>query len=229
MFSNWKIGKRLGLSFALSIVLVAVVAMAGFWGLSQTVQTTYSILHRDGRLMNLALQAQVDGLNLRRFEKDMFLNIGDKKKETDYSQKWNTSHAELVDELNAVDKLVTGQDDKELLKNLRADLSTYTIGFQSVLQKVADKKIKNAPQANTAMTPFKDDIHRMDQALDGFANKNVQRMNAKEKVVTDAETRTRATMWAIFGGGIVTAFLMSFRVKYALIVGIALVSILSWP
>lgn len=37
-------------------------------------------------------------------------------------------------------------------------------------------------------------------------------------------------MWtAIFGGGIVTAFLMSFRVKYALIVGIALVSILSWP
>ncbi|KAH6669145.1 permease [Plectosphaerella plurivora] len=37
-------------------------------------------------------------------------------------------------------------------------------------------------------------------------------------------------MWtAIFAGGIVTAFLMSFRVKYALIVGIALVSILSWP
>ncbi|KAM0274887.1 hypothetical protein ACHAQH_007776 [Verticillium albo-atrum] len=37
-------------------------------------------------------------------------------------------------------------------------------------------------------------------------------------------------MWtAIFAGGIVTAYLMSFRVKYALIIGIALVSILSWP
>ncbi|KAI8249619.1 putative xanthine/uracil permease [Colletotrichum sp. SAR 10_98] len=37
-------------------------------------------------------------------------------------------------------------------------------------------------------------------------------------------------MWtAIFAGGVVTAYLMSFRVKYALIIGIALVSILSWP
>jgi AGZA family xanthine/uracil permease-like MFS transporter len=37
-------------------------------------------------------------------------------------------------------------------------------------------------------------------------------------------------MWlGIMCGGIVTAFLMSFRVKYALIAGIALVSILSWP
>ncbi len=37
-------------------------------------------------------------------------------------------------------------------------------------------------------------------------------------------------MWlGILCGGIVTAFLMSFRVKYALITGIALVSILSWP
>lgn len=37
-------------------------------------------------------------------------------------------------------------------------------------------------------------------------------------------------MWVgIMCGGMVTAFLMSFRVKYALIIGIALVSILSWP
>ncbi|KAF7559854.1 hypothetical protein G7046_g4299 [Stylonectria norvegica] len=37
-------------------------------------------------------------------------------------------------------------------------------------------------------------------------------------------------LWvAVFCGGIVTSFLMAFRVKYALIIGIALVSILSWP
>ncbi|PNY24451.1 Xanthine/uracil/vitamin C permease [Tolypocladium capitatum] len=37
-------------------------------------------------------------------------------------------------------------------------------------------------------------------------------------------------LWvAVFCGGIVTSFLMAFRVKYALVIGIALVSILSWP
>lgn len=37
-------------------------------------------------------------------------------------------------------------------------------------------------------------------------------------------------MWlAIFCGGILTAFLMAYRIKYALVIGIALVSVISWP
>ncbi|UPK99897.1 hypothetical protein LCI18_010832 [Fusarium solani-melongenae] len=37
-------------------------------------------------------------------------------------------------------------------------------------------------------------------------------------------------LWTgIFAGGILTAYLMAFRVKYAFIIGIALVSIVSWP
>ncbi|KAG5929038.1 hypothetical protein E4U42_007349 [Claviceps africana] len=41
---------------------------------------------------------------------------------------------------------------------------------------------------------------------------------------------TNPKLWlAIFCGGIVTAFLMAYRVKYALIIGIALVSVISWP
>lgn len=37
-------------------------------------------------------------------------------------------------------------------------------------------------------------------------------------------------MWVgIICGGLLTAFLMAFRVKSAIVVGIAMVSILSWP
>lgn len=202
MFNNWKIGVRLGLAFGLSILLVAVVALAGFWGLSQTVQTTYGILHRDAKMMEQASQAQVNGLGLRRFEKDMFLNIGDKQKEADYSDKWNKERTDLVENLDNLAKLVTLQDDKATIQALRTDLSTYTIGFQSVVRKISDKKIKTPAEANKAMTPFKDDIHRLDAALEEFAMKNVQRMDSKEKVVTDAETRTKTIMWAIFIAGL---------------------------
>ena len=212
MFSNWKIGKRLGLSLVLSVALVAIVAGAGFWGLSQTVQTTYSILHHDGKLMDYALQAQVDGLDCRRYEKDLFLNIGDKKKEDDYLQKWTAAHTELVDDLNQIDKLITVAEDREFMKTLRADLSTYTVGFQSVQAKIADRSVKTAEQANTAMTPFKDEIHRMDTGIEAYGRKNVARMNAKEKVVADAESRTRAIMWGVFAGGLVLMFLFTLTV-----------------
>lgn len=37
-------------------------------------------------------------------------------------------------------------------------------------------------------------------------------------------------MWlGILCGGLLTAFLMAFRVKAAIIIGVALVSVLSWP
>ncbi|KAG6094273.1 hypothetical protein E4U30_003503 [Claviceps sp. LM220 group G6] len=45
-----------------------------------------------------------------------------------------------------------------------------------------------------------------------------------------SKTTGACELWlAIFCGGIVTAFLMAYRIKYAFIVGIALVSVISWP
>lgn len=52
----------------------------------------------------------------------------------------------------------------------------------------------------------------------------------EETGMCDGEQMSNPKMWVgICCGGIVTAFLMAFRIKYALIIGIALVSILSWP
>ncbi|GJN81187.1 nucleoside transporter [Purpureocillium lilacinum] len=46
----------------------------------------------------------------------------------------------------------------------------------------------------------------------------------------DSGQMANPKLWvAVFCGGIVTSFLMAFRIKYSLIIGIALVSILSWP
>jgi len=212
MFNNMKIGKRLALAFGVSIVLVAVAGLTGFWGLSQTVETTYGILHHDAKLMQEASAAQVNGLELRRYEKDSFLNIGDQQKSADYSDKWKAEHAELDAHLNTLEQTTTLPADKELVRGIRSDLSTYTIGFQSVLQQISEKTIKTPADANAAMVPFKDDIRRMDTALEEFATKNNERMNSKEKVVLDSAARTRSTMWAVFIAGILIVLFMTVAV-----------------
>ena len=212
MFSNWKIGKRLGLAFGISVLLVAVVALAGFWGLSQTAQTTYTILHHDARMMQRAAEAQARGLGLRRFEKDFFLNIGDEQKETDYSTKWTKERTELQESVQVLQETAQLPEDKETLRLIQTDLNTYTTGFQAVVQQINDKKITTSAQANEAMTPFKDDIRRLDTTLEEFATKNVDRMNAKEKVVIDAESRTKGVMWVIFIGGILIVSTMTVAV-----------------
>jgi methyl-accepting chemotaxis protein len=212
MFNNLKIGKRLALAFGVSIVLVAVAGLTGFWGLAQTVQTTYGILHVDAKLMQEASQAQVNGLQLRRFEKDTFLNIADQLKSADYSEKWKKEHEELDAHLNTLEQAAILPADKETVRGIRADLSTYTIGFQSVVQQMSEKTIKTSSDANAAMVPFKDDIRRMDTALEDFATRNIERMNSKEKVVVDSAARTRSTMWAVFIAGILIVLFLTVTV-----------------
>ena len=80
MLSNWKIGKRLTLAFTLTLVLVGIVAAAGFWGLSRMVGTVDAILNRDAKLMEHASDLESKTLNMRRYEKDVFLNVADKDK-----------------------------------------------------------------------------------------------------------------------------------------------------
>jgi methyl-accepting chemotaxis protein len=212
MFSNWKIGMRLALAFGISILLVAAVAVAGFWGLSQAVQTTYGILHHDAKMMEQAAQAQANGLGLRRYEKDLFLNIGDAEKQTSYLEKWNKEHADLLENMNVLDKTATAPEDRLLLSALRADLVTYTTQFQTIAQRINDKKVRTSAQANAEMTPSKDEIRRLDQSLEEFAAKNVDRMKTKEKVVADAEARTRSVMWVVFAIGLLLVAVLTVTV-----------------
>ncbi|KAM0551231.1 hypothetical protein ACHAPJ_008576 [Fusarium lateritium] len=57
----------------------------------------------------------------------------------------------------------------------------------------------------------------------------VEKINPQTQMC-DGGVMSSPKMWtAIFAGGLLTVYLMAFRVKYAFIIGIALVSILSWP
>ncbi|KAK7433033.1 hypothetical protein QQZ08_000506 [Neonectria magnoliae] len=57
----------------------------------------------------------------------------------------------------------------------------------------------------------------------------VEMINA-ETQMCDGGLMSSPKLWAgIFAGGIFTAYLMAFRVKYAFVIGIAIVSIISWP
>lgn len=211
MLNNWKIGKRLTLAFTVTLTLVGVVAFAGFWGLSQMTTTVSTILEQDAKRMEHAADLESHTLNLRRFEKDVFLNIGDKDKVADYTAKWQAALRDAGEDLDNLQKLTSGEDG-QTVRTMRADLATYTGGFQGVLSSINEGTITSSQAANESIGRFKDDIRRLDSLSAELARKNVEQMNAKGQVVKDAEARTRMTMWAICLTGIVLVFLMTVAV-----------------
>lgn len=212
MFRDWKIGKRLTLAFGLTLVLVGIVATTGFWGLTRMATTVTTILNGDARLMASAASAQAHTLDLRRFEKDTFLNVGDAAAVTDYTNKWDKSYRDLLDDLDRLDKLAVTAEDKETVRSMRTDLNAYINGFQFVARDVKDGKIATPAAANAAITPYKDEIRRLDSTAADFAKTNAVRMSAKEKVVQDVEKNTRLTMALVCIAGIIIVFFMTIAV-----------------
>jgi len=212
MFRDWKIGKRLTLAFGLTLVLVGIVATTGFWGLTRMASTVTTILNSDARLMAAAASAQARTLDLRRYEKDTFLNVGDAAAITDYTTKWDKSYRDLIDELDRLDKLAVTAEDKETARSMRTDLNAYVNGFQFIVRDVKDGKIATAVAANAAITPYKDEIRRLDSTAAEFAKANAVRMSAKEKVVQDVEQNTRITMAVVCIAGIIIVFFMTIAV-----------------
>jgi methyl-accepting chemotaxis protein len=211
MLNNWKIGKRLTLAFALTLTLVGVVAVAGFWGLSRMVDTANTILQRDAKMLEYASDLESHTLNLRRFEKDVFLNLGDKDKVSDYTAKWQAAYRDASEDVDNLAKLA-GTEDGETIRTMRTDLATYSSGFESLLRGINDGTIITAVAGNESIGRYKDDIRRLESFSSDFAHKNVERMNGKGKVIADAASQTRMTMWAICLTGVVLVIVLTIMV-----------------
>ena len=73
---NIGIAKKLALGLGLIVALMVVVAGSGYWGLNITHDTIHTILEDDAKLAEGSLEARVDILDLRRFEKDFQTQYG---------------------------------------------------------------------------------------------------------------------------------------------------------
>jgi methyl-accepting chemotaxis protein len=95
---------------------------------------------------------------------------------------------------------------------MRTDLATYSSGFETLLRGINDGTITTAVAANESIGRYKDDIRRLDALSSDFAHKNNERMNLKGKVIADAASQTRMTMWIICLTGVVFVIVLTIAV-----------------
>ena len=177
MLKNMRIGTRLLLSFGLVLLLLIVVAGTGYWGVKTGEQTVVTLLDTEGKLAEYSSRARANILGMRRYEKDMFLNLGDPKKVDEYFVKWTTEADKSAERVSDLEKTVIHKDDAEKIKVIKENLSEYKTGFTKVAASIRDGGIKNAADGNAAMEQYKGASRDMEQtavALAQAANKEMQ-------------------------------------------------------
>lgn len=177
MLKNMKIGTRLMLCFGLILLLLLAVAGTGYWGVKEVEHTTDTMLRTEGKLAEHSARARANILGMRRYEKDMFLNLTDPKKVEEYYGKWSSEAGKTGERIADLEKAAIHQDDKEMIKLIKANLQGYKSGFEKVASAIQAGKIRTPEDANAAVSEYKKESHQMEETAVKLAqegNKSMQ-------------------------------------------------------
>jgi methyl-accepting chemotaxis protein len=188
---DMKIGMRLGLAFGLLVLMLVAAGLLGYGSVKSVAGTTIAMINGDAHVAENAAEARSHILGMRRFEKDIFLNIGKEDKVEEYLKKWNGQHDELTKEhLPELEKTVVSQSERDALKKIKEDLAVYEAGFKKVYGEIRAGKIKTAPEANAAMAPYKDETHNMEKISTELSEAGNKRMDAMTPTLDAVVNRT---------------------------------------
>ncbi|MDO9308612.1 MAG: methyl-accepting chemotaxis protein [Deltaproteobacteria bacterium] len=176
-FNNMKIGTRLGLVFGIMLFLLLAVAASGYWGMKMIDEEIVKDLDSDGVIAQHAGRARANILGLRRFEKDVFMNIGSADKVESYYKKWDEEKASVEERVKTLEKAAVEQKDKDQIKLIKENLVVYAGGFNKVYGMLRDGKIKTTAEGNAAIAEFKDETHKMESIAAEFAKEGYKRLD----------------------------------------------------
>jgi methyl-accepting chemotaxis protein len=209
MLKNMKIGLRLGSGFGIVLMIVIAIGFAGYWGIQSVTNKTLSLLHGDVMISEVATSMVGDVNELRRYEKDLFLNVGSRDKESEYLKKWDATADHLKKDIAELEKILYLSADKDTLKEIRNEFQAYESGLKKVYGLISNDQIKTPQAANAAIGEFKEAIHKMEkgaEAVDDAANK---RLEESEKVMEAFSSRIATILVTLVLIAIILSVLVS--------------------
>jgi methyl-accepting chemotaxis protein len=148
---------------AVMLLLIISVGAVGFVTLDRGAATLKEFVDQDEALQNLTGRVHLNIIQLRRFEKDYFLNIGHPEKQQEYLKKYQEIDAampQLIGNLAAL-----ARTDVHLPPDLRAKAAAlpalyadYRGGFFDTVRRLKNDPNLTPQQANVLMAKFKADI-----------------------------------------------------------------------
>ena len=206
---NFRIGMRLGLGFGVVLLIMIIVGLTGYWGVSQSTNATITMIKGDATVSEHASRARANVLGLRRYEKDIFLNIGDRSKEDEYYKLWQEQHEHLGARIADLEKTATLTKDKEKIATMKAEQANYEKGFSKVYAMVSAGNLKTPAEANAAIGDYKKEIHNMENTAKELADETNKRMDDQEKVMSDLARHIAMIVAISIIIGIILCFVIS--------------------
>jgi methyl-accepting chemotaxis protein len=199
--NNLRIGARLGLAFTAMLAITLAVALAGYRGIDRITTTTLNLLANEAEVARLADDARSTALELRRFEKDLLLNIGDATKEGEYTREWSDALQELRSQMESISRLVSEEERGELA-SIRSKVDAYAAAMQRLGGDLRSGTVTTPQAGNAQLSAVKDEIRGVMEDMDKLAEDHQKEMRAAGTQVEATAGSARLTMVGIVLAGI---------------------------
>jgi methyl-accepting chemotaxis protein len=199
MLEAMKVRTRLGLGFGSLILLLGGAAAGGWWGVTLVSGKTQDALEHDARMAQEAAATKATVLELRRFEKDFFINVGSQADAAGYLAKWRGQHEALLGRLRTLEAVVTSDQDRAALSTMRAELARYDAGFQKVGGLIDAGAVRTTQDANRAIAEVKEEIRSLEKLAEELSARGEQRLSGLGPLVASVQERALLFI-AVFSG-----------------------------
>ncbi len=211
--NNMGIGTKLGSGFGILLIFLIVIGFSGYWGgysISKNAISEFKgMMNTDAAIALHSARAQSNVLGLRRFEKDIFLNIDAKEKVQEYLKKWNEQYELLLAQLNNLEKAAISQQDKEVVKSMKNDAAIYATAANKIFDSIQADKIKTPQECNAAISEYKSVIRKLEDAARGFSDEGKKRMNTIENNIKNMAQQITFVMLALVIFSLVLGIMIS--------------------
>jgi PAS domain S-box-containing protein len=195
--SGLTIVARLAGGFGLMMALLIATTGVGAFGIQALFTNAHRAITNDVQLAQTASGIGQLILNERRFEKDIFINIGDAALRASYKKKWDAAKAALDEQIAAASRLDLAQSDEQALGEVGAGFRSYADGFERTYARIESGQIKTTQEANGEFAAFKAAVHGMEDAGEALNGMAVARVNKAAESLSTTHLRSSILQVAI--------------------------------
>jgi methyl-accepting chemotaxis protein len=164
VLSRIRIRSRLLMLLTFSVLALVLLGAFSSWTIKREADRATSFI--DGEFESVRELSDVRAAigYARRYEKDIFLTMGDEKETERFTALWN-AEVLRIRQVIAQAEAIAPPAEVALLAKMRTGIDNYATGFKGLLGKLERGELNDPWAANTAMAPLQNDIRQADQAL----------------------------------------------------------------
>ncbi|MBV1775778.1 methyl-accepting chemotaxis protein [Burkholderiaceae bacterium DAT-1] len=154
---------QLRLGFGVLLALIVLVSFSGYRAAQKEADGITDLVDRILEVHASTNDVLIDIGNLRRFEKDSFINVSQADKVQSYKEKWEKTYTKAQDDIASIAKADPAYADR--VNRLKTLFEAYGQGYRSVAGGLGTS-LTDPASANAEMSKHKDAIHKMDEQLE---------------------------------------------------------------